>query len=153
MTVENNTNGLGNRQTYNARKVDEGRFSTKTRRDSQLEVELGFSGEDFNEVSGVLPAGFLITEVLLKVGDAFVLTGTTPAVEIGTSGSEATNGVTITEAQIEDDESIVDLTSALSGTWAAILVADTTVNIVLSGTGSPTLTGGDAIVKIFGFIA
>lgn len=153
MTIENDTNGLGNRQTYGQRSPDEGRFSKKTRRDSQIEFEIGFHGDDFTEVSGVIPEGFLITEVLLKVGPAFVLGGTTPALEVGTSGSEATNGFTITEAQLENDDSVVDLTGALSGTWAAILAADTTLNVVLSGS-TPTITAaGQATVKIMGFLA
>lgn len=83
----------------------------------------------------VLPAGAVITAVYMDVEEAFVLTGTTPAVEIGTAGSEATNGFTITEAQLEATNS-VNLTSALSGTWdaEAPLAANTTVGIVTSGT-------------------
>lgn len=85
-----------------------------------------------------LPAGTIIKEVFAEVSEAFVLGGTTPALEIGTETSEATNGFTVSEAQAEAVASY-DLTSALSGTWAAPLAADTTLGIALSGT-TPTVT-------------
>lgn len=152
MTIENDTNGLGNRQTYGQRSTDEGRFSEKTRNDSQLEVEIAFHGVDFAEVSGILPAGFNVTQVLLNVSEAFVLGGTTPTLEVGTATSEATNGFSITEAQLEST-GVTDIVGALSGTWADPLAVDTTLNIVLAGS-SPTITdAGKATVKIIGFIA
>jgi hypothetical protein len=55
--------------------------------------------------------------------------------DVGTDTSEATNGFSITEAQLEAAaDTVVDLTSALSGTWdaEAKLAADTTVNLALS---------------------
>ena len=85
-----------------------------------------------------LPAGVIIEDVYLYVEEAFVLGGTTPAIEIGTEGSEATNGFTITEAQAEAT-GMYDITSALSGTWASGLAAETTVGLALSGS-SPTVT-------------
>lgn len=89
-------------------------------------------------VAPFLPKGADITKVYASVTEAFVLSGTTPAIEIGTEGSEATNGFTVSEAQAEA-EGYYDLTSALSGTWASPLAAATTVGIALSGT-SPTVT-------------
>lgn len=90
-----------------------------------------------------LPAGAKVTRVLLEVQEAFVLGGTTPAIEIGTEGSEATNGFTITEAQAEAT-GMYDLTSALSGTWAARLAARTVLGIALSGTTPTNGTAGRA---------
>lgn len=90
-----------------------------------------------------LPAGAIIEDVYAEVSEAFVLGGTTPAIEIGTEGSEATNGFTITEAQAEAAASY-DLTSALSGTWAAPLAAETTLGLALSGT-SPTVTSAGKV--------
>lgn len=96
----------------------------------------------------VLPAGAVIKDVYMDVETAFVLTGTTPAVEIGTAGSEATNGFTITEAQLEATAS-VNLTSALSGTWdgEAPLAANTTVGIVTSGT-NPVVANNNGKARI-----
>lgn len=88
----------------------------------------------------ILPAGSRVTKVFMEVSEVFALGGTTPAIEIGTEGSEATNGFTITEAQAEA-LGVYDLTAALSGTWSATtgLLAATTLGIALSGT-SPTVT-------------
>lgn len=94
-----------------------------------------------------LPAGAIVEDVYLDVQEAFVLGGTSPTIEVGTEGSEATNGFTISEAQAEA-VGIYDLTSALSGTWAAGLAAATTVGIAMAGT-SPTVTSaGKARVVI-----
>lgn len=94
-----------------------------------------------------LPAGSIVQDVFLEVEEAFVLGGTTPAVEVGTEGTEATNGVTLTEAQLEA-VGTYDVTAALSGTWAAGFAAETTLGLALSGT-SPTVTdAGKARVVI-----
>jgi hypothetical protein len=72
------------------------------------------------------------------VKEAFVIGGTTPAIVIGTEGSEATNGFVISEAQGEATGTY-DVSGTLTGTWAAPLAAATTVGIDMSGT-SPTVT-------------
>lgn len=97
----------------------------------------------------VLPAGAVIKDVYMDVEKVFVLTGTTPAVEVGTSGTEATNGFTITEAQLEATGS-VNLTSALSGTWdsEAPLAANTTVGIVVSGSGGPAVANNNGKARV-----
>lgn len=95
------------------------------------------------ELAPFLPAGADITKVYAQVTEAFVLGGTSPVIEIGTEGSEATNGFTITEAQAEAT-GLYDLTSALSGTWASPLAASTTIGIDLAGT-SPTVTSAGKI--------
>lgn len=107
-------------------------------------------GVDAGLVDYVIPAGAIIKAAYIDVEEAFALSGTnTLAVEVGTSGSEATNGFTITEAQIEATAS-VNLTSALSGTWdsEAPLAADTTVAIVLSGTDPVITDAGKARITI-----
>lgn len=110
-----------------------------------LERELVFDingtdvgNEAFPLIAPALPAKSDILSVYVEVYEAFVLGGTTPVIEIGTEGSEATNGVTISEAQAEA-VGLYDVTSALAGTWAAPLAAATTVGIDLAGT-SPTVT-------------
>lgn len=101
----------------------------------------------FPLLAPVLPAGAMIENVYLKVHEAFSLSGTTPAIEIGTEGSEATNGFTISEAQAEAAGSY-DVTSALSGTWASPLAAETTVGIALSGTTPAVTAAGKAEVVV-----
>lgn len=94
-----------------------------------------------------IPAGSIIEDVYLVVEEAFVLGGTTPAIEVGTEGTEATNGFTITEAQAEATGTY-DVTSALSGTWAAGLAAATTVGLALSGTTPTVTSAGKARVVV-----
>ena len=85
----------------------------------------------------ILPAGAKVVGAYAKVSEAFALGGTTPVINIGTSGSEATNGVNLTEAQAEA-VGTYDLIGTNGGTWAAALAAATTVKVVLGGT-TPTV--------------
>lgn len=83
-----------------------------------------------------IKGGFVPTEAFVTVKKAFALGGTTPTIVVGTSGSEATNGVSISEAQAEA-AGTYKLT--LAGTWASAISADTTVGVALGGT-TPTAT-------------
>lgn len=85
-----------------------------------------------------LPKGAKIRAVLLTVSEVFSLGGTTPAIRIGTAASEATNGISVTEAQAEA-LGTYDLTGTLAGTWLNPLASGVTVGVALSGT-SPTTT-------------
>lgn len=92
--------------------------------------------ETFPLMSPKLPKGAKATAVYVKVKEAFDLGGTTPTILFGTSGSVATNGFVISEAQAEA-VGTYDVTSTLTGTWAAHLAAATTVGVDKGGT-SPT---------------
>ncbi len=109
------------------------------------ELTVDVTGDVLNDLliaTVVIPAGSILQAAYFETTEVFVLGGTTPALEIGTSGSEATNGVTVTEAQLEA-VGADDITAALAGTWAAAgaLAADTTVGIAFSGS-TPTATRG-----------
>lgn len=109
-----------------------------------LDVDGEMVGNDaFALLAPTLPAGAVIKDVYAYVSEAFVLGGTSPVIEVGTEGSEATNGVSVSEAQAEA-VGAYNLTSALAGTWAAPLAADTVVGIAMSGT-SPTVTDAGKI--------
>jgi len=84
-----------------------------------------------------LPAGAKPLRAITEVTEAFVLGGTTPTIDVGTDGSEGTNGFDFTEAQAEAVGVVVDTTFA--GTWAARLAADTLVSVALGGS-TPTVT-------------
>jgi hypothetical protein len=103
----------------------------------------------FPLMAPILPAGSRIAKVFLKVTEAFVLGGTAPIIEIGTEGSEATNGFSTTEAQAEA-VGTYDLTSALSGTWSGAtgLAAATTLGIALAGTTPTVTSAGKARIVI-----
>lgn len=95
------------------------------------------------ETALILRAGAVPKRVFLEVSEAFVLGGTTPTIDVGTDGSEATNGFVISEAQAEA-VGTYDLTSTLTGTWAAPLAAATTVGIALGGTSPTSTSAGKA---------
>lgn len=100
----------------------------------------------------IIPANAIIEDVYLEVTEAFVLGGTTPLIDIGTETSEATNGFTITETQAETT-GIYDLTSALSGTWAAGLAAETTLGLLLGGGGSNTVTAAGKMRAVIRYVS
>ncbi len=83
-----------------------------------------------------IPAGAAIIKAYIKVVEAFA--STTLVLDLGTSGSEATNGFTIVTADgLNTAGTYKDLTAQLSGTWdnEVFLAALTRVNIVAtSGT-------------------
>lgn len=109
---------------------------------------LNRSGSDEILVPPTLKAGFKVEAVYARVTEAFVVTGTTPTVEVGTQGSEATNGFNLSEAQLEA-VGTYDLTSTLGGTWAAPINVDTIVGIALGGTTPAVTDAGkvDIVVK------
>lgn len=115
---------------------------------------ISFKGKMFNDIENtlvdyIIPAGAVVKGVYMDVKTAFTVTGTSPALEVGTNGSEATNGFSVSEAQLEGTAS-VNLTSALSGTWdaEAPLAADTTVGFALSGTSPTVDDDGEVIFTI-----
>lgn len=48
-----------------------------------------------------LPKGALLTKAILRVDEAFTLTGTTPGVVYGIQGSEVANGVALSQAELQ----------------------------------------------------
>ena len=136
---------------YGAREVKKSVGVTRTEGFmNELTIDLDgdmVSAEAFPLLAPILPKGAIIEDVFLHVEEVFVLGGTSPVVEIGTEGSEATNGVTLTEAQLEATGTY-DVTSALAGTWATGLAADTTVGIDLAGTNPTSTSAGKARVVI-----
>lgn len=91
-----------------------------------------------------LPAGVKPLRAIVDVEEAFVLGGTTPALSIGTDGSEGTNGFDIAEA-VAEAVGVTEITS-FNGTWADELAAVTRVGILLTGS-TPTITSA-GIVKV-----
>ena len=98
--------------------------------------------EEFALLAPKIPAGSRIEDAFLQVTEVFVMGGTTPTFEVGTEGSEATNGLVISEA-VGEALGTYDLTGTLVGTWAGTsgLVAETTVGIALEGDATVTDAG------------
>jgi hypothetical protein len=85
----------------------------------------------------VIPAGSVVTKAYVRVTQAFNLAASS-VVRVGTKGSEAANGVALTEAQLEA-VGYVDVTAALAGTYdnEAVLAANSTLGVAFSA-GSVT---------------
>ena len=106
---------------------------------------LDITAANFNDgiealVATKLPAGAIIKDAFWETVEAFVVTGTTPTLLIGTDGSEVTNGFVVSEANLEA-VGVYNKTSTLAGTWdaEAPLAAATTVGVALGGT-TPAIT-------------
>lgn len=93
-----------------------------------------------------IPVGAVITDVIVQVKEAFNLTGTTPTINIGTQGSETTNGFPISEAQAE---AVGTYTPTKAGTWAAPIATALLVGVALGGTSPVSTTAGrmDILIK------
>lgn len=118
----------------------------------ERELSLDIDGEMLGDASFALlapslPAGAVVLECYADVTEAFVLGGTSPVMNIGTEGSEATNGVDVSEAQLEA-VGTYDITSTVAGTWANPLAAATTVGLALGGTSPTTTDAGKVRVVI-----
>lgn len=117
--------------------------------ENQLSMDLDvaqISGDAFTLLAPKIPAGAHIYKVIAEVTEAFTVTGTSPTINVGTEGSENTNGIEITEAQAEA-EGVYDITGSLQGTWAAPLAAETTVGLDMDGT-TPALSGTAGKVRV-----
>lgn len=138
-----NSAGLGVYNWYGAR--DSGKTTGIIETDGLIVeasyvVDAAMIGGTVAQVTKI-PAGARIVSIYAKVSEAFVLGGTTPRINIGTSSTESTNGAYLTEAQAEATGTY-DLTGVLAGTWAASLAAETTVGFALSGTNPTKTTAG-----------
>lgn len=149
-----NASGLGVYNQYGARQSG-GAVGTEHRYGSNVTLKIDLTGDSINDaVAGFvppvsIPKGANFNTARLVVDEAFDVGGTTPHVLVGAAGSVATNGVEITEAELEATGT-KELASTGAGTWAfnsatgttaAALVAfalegDTTV---ARGSGKATL--------------
>jgi len=154
MAFESNS-GLGSRNFYGPRSAKEGIEGGIKTEGSVQELSLKFTGANINDdVFSAnlvqLPAGARILDAVVRIDEVFVLGGTSPVINIGTDGSESTNGISIDETRGEASATYVDADTgiAINGTWAATLAADTEVSVALSGTSPTVGAGGSAIVTI-----
>jgi|DEB0MinimDraft_10_1074344.scaffolds.fasta_scaffold02219_7 hypothetical protein len=140
MAIEN-TAGLGVNNVYGPRETAEGRSGNLPTSGVVKELELDFRGDSYDKVSATLPKGAQVIECIAEVVEAFALGGTTPTINVGTSGSAGTNyGIELSEAQAEAAGTTkYDATKA--GTWQSVLAAATTVAVELDGT-TPTIGDG-----------
>lgn len=132
--------GITNR--FGPRTLPEGKGGVVKTEGVLTQVVLYFTGADFASSTldtVIVPAGFKPLRALVEVETVGVVTGTSPHICVGTSGSAATNGFDITEAQAEAT-GVYEITS-FNGTWAAQLAAATTIGLGLEGDTAITSAG------------
>ena len=154
MAFESNS-GLGSRNFYGPRSAQEGIEGGIKTEGSVQELSLKFTGQNINDdVFSTnlvqLPAGARVLRAIVRVDEVFALGGTSPTINIGTDGSEATNGISIDETRGEAAATYTDSDTgvAINGTWGSTLSAATEVSVALGGTTPTVGAGGSAIVTI-----
>lgn len=146
--AKENSAGLGVYNVYGPRQTDEGRVGAIRTAGVVKEAEISFRGDNYDKLHTLtVPAGAKFIEAVATVVEAFTLGGTTPTINVGTSGSAGTNyAIEISETDAETEGKVV-YNSTGAGTWASVLAADTTVAVELDGT-TPTIEGGEMTVVI-----
>lgn len=137
-------NHYGSRVTGGAIGVEHGYGSTWV-------VKMDLTGQSIaDNIAGYKPPfytkkGMTLKSAYLRVDEVFVVTGTTPHVEVGAQGSSATNGVVISDTQLET-LGTYDITSTGTGTWATTssIAADAKIGVSLEGDTAVSATAGKA---------
>lgn len=118
------------------------------------QLRISITGDMLNDLTGplidtYLPIGSTIRDVYWDTVTAFDLSGTTPTILVGTSTSEVTNGLVVSEA-VAESTNTARLTSTLTGTWTVNtpLQARTKIGIVLGGTNPVAARTGKGILTV-----
>lgn len=144
MAYENKA-GLGVNNQYGARETG-GAIGLEHGYNSTHTLEIQITPEFVN--SGfvppvVIPKGALFTKALLRVDEAFTLTGTSPTLIYGAVGAEATNGIVLSQAELQAVGTKIPASTG-TGTWAQNSATGTTaaskIGKALGGT-TPAVTG------------
>ncbi len=122
-----NSAGLGVNNFFGARETG-GAVGVETSDNSIHRLSINITGAMLNGTfipPVVVPKGARFTGAVLRVDEAFDLGGTTPTVRFGASGSVATNGIVLTEAEMEAVGTKVPASTG-AGTWAQNSATGTT---------------------------
>ena len=141
-----NSAGIGVNNHYGARDTGTS-VGVEQSSDSIHQLSIAFTGTSLQDTflpPVVVPKGALFKRAVLRVGEAFSLTGTTPTLIFGSLGSEATNGIVLTEAELETTGTKTPASTG-TGTWAQASTTGVTtaakVGRALGGT-TPVVTTG-----------
>lgn len=151
MSIEQ-TNGLGVNTHYGPRDTQDGVLSGGEvyKHGTITEAVVYIRGDDFAGGTSFntelkVPAGAVPIDAQFDVEEAFTLGNADNVFNIGTDGSESTNGVSIANP----DATGVTLDETPAGTWAAALAAETSVGVSVTGTAAAVTAGiGKAKVVI-----
>lgn len=117
---------------------------------SEKELVVYLNGDEFGGTAtavatqGELPAGAVVIGATMEITSAITMGNADNDISVGTSGSEATNGIDFDNTTGAVGTYAHD---AINGTWAAPLAAATTVAFDVAGT-TPSMDGGQAKVVI-----
>jgi hypothetical protein len=117
MPFENST-GLNVNSSYGRRSAG-GVIGVETSDQSEHRLSINFTGESINSAflpPVVFPQGAKVARYILRVDEAFVVTGTNPTVIFGGTAPD-TNGVVLTKAELEAVGTKIPA-SAGTGTWS-----------------------------------
>lgn len=138
-----NSAGIGVNNFFGPRNTG-GSVGVETSESSTHNLSIALTGET---LSGsflppvVLPKGAKFVRAVLRIDEAFNLGGTSPTVQIGAAGSVATNGIVLTETEMETVGTKTPASTGV-GTWAQASTTGTTaaakVAFALGGT-APTV--------------
>lgn len=141
--AKENTSGLNVNSRYGPVAIPDSAGGVIKTEGGKNEMTIELSGKNINDDSLqgdiIIPAGSLVIEAYVEVEEVFVVSGTDPTILVGTNGSEATNGIVISEA-IAEAVGTVDITATKTGTWDASFAADTVVGVAIGGTAGPAVT-------------
>lgn len=145
MSFENSA-GLGVNNHYGVRDVGT-TIGVEHSSDSIHQLSIAFTGRSLQDAflpPFTIPKGALFKRAVLRVDEAFALTGTTPTLIFGSAGSSATNGFVLTKAELEAVGTKTPA-SVGTGTWsqtsATGVTATAKIEKALGGT-TPAVTTG-----------
>lgn len=124
-----NSAGIAVSNFYGARATG-GSVGVETSDISQHRLNISLTGDMLNGtfIPPVnVPRGARFISALLRVDEAFDLGGTTPTVRIGAAGSVATNGIVLTEAEMEAVGTKIPASTG-AGTWSFTSATGTTAD-------------------------
>jgi hypothetical protein len=152
MTFKNQA-GIGVYQNYGARTTGNA-VGIEDQDGSLIRLSVNLTGQMLNDgfvPPVVLPKGALLKRADLRVDEAFVLGGTSPTVRVGLNGSVGTNGIVLTEAELENVGSKVPASTG-AGTWATNSSTGTTaaakIAIDMGGTSPTSTSAGKAVLVL-----
>ena len=131
MSFENKA-GLGVNNSYGTRATGGG-IGLEHSYGTTFTLRIDLTGQSINDALAgftppvVIPKGAKFTSAILRVDEAFSVTGTAPTLQVGAAGSVAANGFVVSETELET-VGTKTIASAGAGTWATNSTTGTTAS-------------------------
>ena len=155
MGFESNT-GLGVFNHYGPRGTEDGLVSggeLPGGEGTEKEATIYITGDDFAGTTSFdtqlsLPAGALVVDATFEVSEAFTLGNADNVFNIGTNGSESSNGVSIANP----DATGVTQDTTPAGDWGSELATATAVGVSVTGTTAAVTAGSGKAKAVIKYI-